>query len=141
MHGSPSIFAIRKSFAELGGAAATWPLAARAQRPKSVVGFLGSVSADDRPHHTEAFRQGLDETGYAEGRNLTIEYRYADNRFQLRRLGRPDRSEVPSSRLSRATIRHWLPRGSHPRFRSSSPAASTPSRLGSLRASTGRKQT
>jgi hypothetical protein len=38
-----------------------------------VVGFLSSVSAGDRPHHTEAFRQGLNETGYAEGRNVVIE--------------------------------------------------------------------
>jgi putative tryptophan/tyrosine transport system substrate-binding protein len=71
----------------LGGAAASWPLAARAQQPVPLVGFLSSISAGDRPHHTEAFRQGLNETGYAEGRNVTIEYRYADNRMdQLRPL-------------------------------------------------------
>ena len=46
-----------------------------------VVGYLSSISAGDRPHHTEAFRQGLNETGYAEGRNVTIEYRYADNQM------------------------------------------------------------
>ena len=52
-----------------------------------VIGFLSSISAADRPHHTEAFRQGLNETGYAEARNVTIEYRYADNRMdQLRPL-------------------------------------------------------
>jgi ABC-type uncharacterized transport system substrate-binding protein len=77
----------RKFLATLGGAAAAWPLAARAQQPISVVGFLSSVSAGDRPHHTEAFRQGLNETGYAEGRNVVIEYRFADNRIdQLRPL-------------------------------------------------------
>ncbi|HMJ29318.1 MAG TPA: ABC transporter substrate-binding protein, partial [Xanthobacteraceae bacterium] len=71
----------------LGGAAVTWPLAARAQQPVPLVGFLSSISAADRPHHTEAFRQGLNETGYAEARNVTIEYRYADNRMdQLRPL-------------------------------------------------------
>jgi putative tryptophan/tyrosine transport system substrate-binding protein len=58
-----------------------WPLAARAQQVvMPVVGFLSSIAAGDRPHHTEAFRQGLNETGYAEGRNLAIEYRYAENR-------------------------------------------------------------
>jgi ABC-type uncharacterized transport system substrate-binding protein len=71
----------------LGGSAAAWPLAARAQQPVPLVGFLSSISAADRPHHTEAFRQGLNETGYAEARNVTIEYRYADNRMdQLRPL-------------------------------------------------------
>jgi ABC-type uncharacterized transport system substrate-binding protein len=66
----------------LGGAAAAWPFAARAQQSAMpVVGFLSSTAAGDRPHHTEAFRQGLNETGYAEGRNLAIEYRYAENRL------------------------------------------------------------
>jgi putative tryptophan/tyrosine transport system substrate-binding protein len=52
-----------------------------------VIGFLSSISAVDRPHHTEAFRQGLNETGYAEGRNVTIDYRFANNRMdQLRPL-------------------------------------------------------
>ncbi len=52
-----------------------------------LVGFLSSFSADERADHTEAFRQGLNDTGYAEGRNVRIEYRFADNRMdQLRPL-------------------------------------------------------
>jgi ABC-type uncharacterized transport system substrate-binding protein len=71
----------------LGGAAVAWPHAVRAQQGISVVGFLSSVSAGDRPHHTEAFRKGLNEMGYAEGRNVVVEYRFADNRIdQLRPL-------------------------------------------------------
>ena len=71
----------REFIAALGGAAAM-PLMARAQQPVPLLGYLSGVSAGDRAHHTEAFRQGLSEAGYIEGRNVTIEYRYADNRIE-----------------------------------------------------------
>jgi putative tryptophan/tyrosine transport system substrate-binding protein len=67
----------------LGGAAVAWPLAARAQQPSGMpaIGFLSGSALADRVHVLTAFRRGVRETGYVEGQNVAIEYRWAQDQY------------------------------------------------------------
>src|SRR5262245_4755396 len=87
----------RKFLATLGGAAATWPLAARAQQPAMpAVGFLRGGTVDDVPHRVAAFRQRLKEIGYAEGQDVAFEFRSAEDH--------PDRLAVRVADLIRRRV-------------------------------------
>ena len=72
----------RDFFTLLGGTAASWPLAARAQQPAMpVIGFLGAGAQEPLRQQIAAFFEGLKESGYVEGQNVTVKYRFAEGRF------------------------------------------------------------
>ena len=71
----------RREFMALLGGAAAWVSPAAAQEPRRVVGFLGSASSDLIPDRLVAFVQGLKDAGFIEGKNISIEWRWAEGRY------------------------------------------------------------
>jgi putative ABC transport system substrate-binding protein len=73
----------RREFIAALGSAAAWPVVANAQQPSiPVIGFLSSRSADDSVLQDDAFRQALNEAGYVDGRNILIDYRWANGQYE-----------------------------------------------------------
>ena len=64
-----------------GSAAATWPRTVRAQQPMPVIGFLSGRSHDESAQLVAAFQRGLGESGYADGQNVIVQYRWADGQY------------------------------------------------------------
>ena len=71
----------REFIAVIGGAAAAWPLAVRAQQPFAVIGFINGGSADASTRFVAAFREGLSKTGFVEGQNVTVEYHWLEGQY------------------------------------------------------------
>ena len=101
----------------LGGAAAGWPVAARAQQAMPVVGFINVQTLDGLREPLRGFRQGLKETGHVEGENVAIEYRWAENQI--------DRLPALASELVHRKVTVIVATGGHPSVLAAKAATTT----------------
>jgi ABC-type uncharacterized transport system substrate-binding protein len=133
----------RREFITLLGGAAAWPMAARAQQPAMpVIGFLSSLSPESTMHLMAAFRKGLSESGFGEGQNVTIEYRWA--------FGQYNRLPEMAAELARIPVVILITTGGEPAALAAKGATSTipivfniggdPVKLGLVGATTGRAE-
>jgi putative ABC transport system substrate-binding protein len=107
----------RKFLATLGGAAAAWPLAARAQKSMPIIGFMSSASAAPFAHLVAAFRDSLKATGFVEGQNVAIEFRWADGQY--------DRLQMIAAELVRREVAVIVATGGTPAVRPAMAATTT----------------
>jgi putative ABC transport system substrate-binding protein len=108
----------RKFITGLSGALLAWPLRARAQQPAAtVIGFLSPRSPDESTHLTDEFRRGLGDSGFAEGRNLMIEYRWARGEY--------NRLPAQAAELVRIPVSLLVALGGEPAARAAGAATST----------------
>ena len=107
----------RRTFIALAGGAALWPLVARAQQQKPVIGFLNSGSADAYADRITAFRQGLRQLGYVEGENVVVEYRWG--------LGEYERLPAFAAELAQQRVSVLIATGGEPAALAAKSATST----------------